>query len=133
MNDDYSNYPTHDKWMASRYASREAELQREPKKKDISKAELLAAYDKLKKRTEKAKAPFIIQCPSSDCRNEDLDTIDLCESAITHWRFKIEGSKIVCNSDSQHSGDYDGSTRHLYCQRCDTEWKVPTLAEVDWV
>jgi len=73
---------------------------------------------------------LVIQCPS--CGNTDLEHINLCELAPTLWPFNVIGNRIIVETGSGDTVDYEENTRHLYCQKCSTEWKVPTLAEVEW-
>ena len=78
---------------------------------------------------------FFIICP--DCGNEQCGSGDgvilICESEITSWAFIYDQNKIEARCQTQEFGDYDASTRHLWCTKCNCRWKVPTNAEVKWM
>lgn len=75
---------------------------------------------------------LVIQCPNAECGTSDLDNIMLCEFMPSMWKIEVEGRRLIADTGTQDSGEYDEATRHLYCTLCYTEWKVPTIAEVDW-
>lgn len=81
----------------------------------------------------KPSPPLVIQCPNPECGTADIESdILICEHMPTTWDFRVEGRALIADSGSQNSHDYLDETRHLYCTRCDTEWKVPTIAKVGW-
>jgi len=78
-------------------------------------------------------APLVIQCPNPECGTTKLMHIYICEQMPVLWNFKTDGHRLIADTATQYSGDCEERTRHLYCELCSAEWKVPTLAKVDWI
>jgi len=101
------------------------------KAKDLSRKEVLEAYDRLKKKAG-AEPSFVIQCPNAECGNADLEEIQHMEKIPSCSGLKIEDGVLFIdcsNSELYFDGAEGGG---LECQKCGAHWEIPTKAQVEW-
>jgi len=79
-------------------------------------------------KQQRKQAEVVIQCPNPKCGATDV--IYLLQAATETSRVypeEVEGSDVYVGKTDTHYGE-----SHLYCDRCATEWDVPTKATLVW-